>query len=132
MSPRHGTDPAGGAADARPGPAGGSRQLQQGFRAACPGPGRLPSADPLFPFTAGRLGSGANMSFDRDILRKLGGFDPAIGTGTVARGETTWLRSSRSSRPGSVWSTSPVRWCGIITGGTPLPWRGKPMATESG
>jgi len=43
-------------------------------------------ADPLFPFTAGRLGSGANMSFDRDILRKLGGFDPAIGTGTVARG----------------------------------------------
>ena len=43
-------------------------------------------ADPLFPFTAGRLGSGANMSFARDILRKLGGFDPAIGTGTVARG----------------------------------------------
>jgi GT2 family glycosyltransferase len=42
--------------------------------------------DPLFPFTAGRLGSGANMSFDRDALRKLGGFDPAIGTGTVARG----------------------------------------------
>ena len=42
--------------------------------------------DPLFPFTAGRLGSGANMSFDRDVLRELGGFDPAIGTGTVARG----------------------------------------------
>ena len=43
-------------------------------------------ADPLFPFTAGQLGSGANMSFDRDTLRKLGGFDPAIGTGTLARG----------------------------------------------
>ena len=42
--------------------------------------------DPLFPFTAGRFGSGANMSFDRDKLRDLGGFDPAIGTGTVARG----------------------------------------------
>ncbi len=43
-------------------------------------------ADPLFPFTAGRLGSGANMSFDRDKLRELGGFDPATGTGTIARG----------------------------------------------
>jgi GT2 family glycosyltransferase len=43
-------------------------------------------ADPLFPFTAGKLGSGANMSFDRDKLRAMGGFDPAIGAGTVARG----------------------------------------------
>jgi GT2 family glycosyltransferase len=43
-------------------------------------------SDPLFPFTVGQVGSGANMSFDRDTLRELGGFDPAIGTGTVARG----------------------------------------------
>jgi GT2 family glycosyltransferase len=43
-------------------------------------------ADPLFPFTTGRLGSGANMAFDRDTLRGLGGFDPAIGAGTLARG----------------------------------------------
>jgi len=43
-------------------------------------------ADPLFPFTTGRLGSGANMAFDRDALRGLGGFDPAIGAGTLARG----------------------------------------------
>lgn len=42
--------------------------------------------DPLFPFTAGRLGSGANMAFDTEILRGLGGFDPAIGVGTFARG----------------------------------------------
>jgi GT2 family glycosyltransferase len=42
--------------------------------------------DPLFPFNTGRLGSGANMSFDRDKLRAMGGFDPAIGTGTVASG----------------------------------------------
>lgn len=42
--------------------------------------------DPLFPFTAGRLGSGANMAFDTHILRRLGGFDPAIGVGTFARG----------------------------------------------
>lgn len=43
-------------------------------------------ADPLFPFTVGRLGSGANMSFDKLMLCELGGFDPAIGTGTIARG----------------------------------------------
>jgi GT2 family glycosyltransferase len=43
-------------------------------------------ADPLFPFNTGQLGSGANMSFDREMLRKLGGFDPAIGVGTFARG----------------------------------------------
>lgn len=43
-------------------------------------------ASPLFPFTTGQLGSGANMSFRRDRLRELGGFDPAIGAGTVARG----------------------------------------------
>jgi GT2 family glycosyltransferase len=42
--------------------------------------------DPLFPFTAGQLGSGANMSFDAAMLRAMGGFDQATGTGTVARG----------------------------------------------
>jgi GT2 family glycosyltransferase len=43
-------------------------------------------ADPLFPFRAGDLGSGANMAFDASLLRRLGGFDPAIGAGTFARG----------------------------------------------
>jgi len=43
-------------------------------------------ADPLFPFTVGKLGSGANMAFRADRLRELGGFDPATGTGTMARG----------------------------------------------
>jgi O-antigen biosynthesis protein len=42
--------------------------------------------DPLFPFTAGQFGSGANMSFDAEMLRAIGGFDQATGTGTVARG----------------------------------------------
>ena len=42
--------------------------------------------DPLFPFTAGQFGSGANMAFNSEVLRRLGGFDPAIGTGTFARG----------------------------------------------
>jgi GT2 family glycosyltransferase len=42
--------------------------------------------DPLFPYATGALGSGANMAFRADVLRAVGGFDPAIGTGTRARG----------------------------------------------
>ncbi|MEV3967570.1 glycosyltransferase family 2 protein [Streptomyces sp. NPDC050698] len=45
-----------------------------------------PPKDPLFPFAAGRFGSGTNMAFRTDTLRALGGFDPATGTGTPARG----------------------------------------------
>lgn len=45
-----------------------------------------PPGDPLFPFTAGQFGSGANMAFRTAALRRLGGFDPAMGTGTPARG----------------------------------------------
>jgi GT2 family glycosyltransferase len=42
--------------------------------------------DLLFPYAAGRFGSGANMAFRTDVLCALGGFDPALGTGTKARG----------------------------------------------
>jgi glycosyltransferase involved in cell wall biosynthesis len=42
--------------------------------------------DPLFPFTTGRLGSGANIAFDAAALRARGGFDTALGPGTWARG----------------------------------------------
>ncbi len=42
--------------------------------------------DPLFPFTAGQLGSGANMAFRTAALQEVGGFDPALGAGTLARG----------------------------------------------
>jgi glycosyltransferase involved in cell wall biosynthesis len=41
---------------------------------------------PLFPFTAGRFGSGANMAFRTDWLAAQGGFDPATGAGSPARG----------------------------------------------
>jgi hypothetical protein len=43
-------------------------------------------ADPLFPYTAGVFGSGANMAFRIDYLRRHRGFDPALGTGTIALG----------------------------------------------
>jgi Predicted glycosyltransferases len=48
--------------------------------------GHRPAEDRLFPFTMGRLGSGANMAFDAAQLRARGGFDTALGPGTVARG----------------------------------------------
>ncbi|MEI3854588.1 MULTISPECIES: glycosyltransferase family 2 protein [unclassified Ensifer] len=40
----------------------------------------------LFPFTAGQFGSGANMAFRASALRRVGGFDSALGAGTLARG----------------------------------------------
>ncbi len=42
--------------------------------------------DTFFPFTAGQLGSGANMAFATAVLTALGGFDNALGAGTLARG----------------------------------------------
>lgn len=34
---------------------------------------------PLYPFVPGRFGTGASMAFTSDFLRKVGGFDPALG-----------------------------------------------------
>jgi GT2 family glycosyltransferase len=45
-----------------------------------------PPDQPLFPYTAGYFGSGANMAFRTSVIRDLGGFDPVLGTGTRARG----------------------------------------------
>ncbi|HYI61121.1 MAG TPA: glycosyltransferase [Acidimicrobiales bacterium] len=42
--------------------------------------------DPLFPFAAGSFGSGANMAFATDVLRAMGGFDPALGAGSGSLG----------------------------------------------
>ena len=44
------------------------------------------SPGPLFPFAAGSFGSGANMAFSRRALEAMGGFDGALGAGTLARG----------------------------------------------
>ena len=61
-----------------------------------------PGDDPLFPFTAGRFGSGANMSFSASMLRDLGGFDPATGVGSPARGGDDLLAFFRAIATGHV------------------------------
>ena len=80
-------------------------------------------ADRRFPLATGQCGSGANMAFRADCLRRLGGFDPALGTGTTARGATIWPPSFTCWFPVSGSCTSPPRWCGTGTGITIRPWR---------
>lgn len=41
---------------------------------------------PLYPYTVGSYGSGANMAFSRRTLTALGGFDLALGPGTPTQG----------------------------------------------
>ena len=66
-----------------------------------------PPEDPLFPFTAGRFGSGANMAFRTALLRGLGGFDPATGTGTPARGGDDLLGFFRTLVAGATLAYQP-------------------------
>jgi glycosyltransferase involved in cell wall biosynthesis len=47
---------------------------------------RPPDGERVYPYAAGVFGSGANMAFRTSVLRGLGGFDPALGAGSRARG----------------------------------------------
>lgn len=42
--------------------------------------------NPLYPYTPGAFGSGANMAFRTSILRDIGGFDTILGAGSMALG----------------------------------------------
>jgi GT2 family glycosyltransferase len=44
------------------------------------------AADPLFPYTPGVVGSGANTVLHAEVARELGGFDTTLGAGTPAAG----------------------------------------------
>jgi GT2 family glycosyltransferase len=48
--------------------------------------GRNRVDSPLYPYSAGIFGSGANLAFRASTLRELGGFDPCLGAGTKAKG----------------------------------------------
>src|SRR3954453_22568229 len=48
--------------------------------------GSRPPGQPLYPYTAGVFGSGANMAFTASARRDIGGFDPALGTGSPPLG----------------------------------------------
>lgn len=43
-------------------------------------------SSPIFPFAAGEFGSGASTALRRDVGLAIGGFDTALGAGTVTRG----------------------------------------------
>lgn len=88
-----------------------------------------PPDDPLFPFTAGRFGSGANMAFRADVLRDMGGFDPATGVGTPRAAATTCSRSSAPSCAGTGSPTAPTRSSGTGTAPTTTPWPGRSAGT---
>ncbi|GAV45997.1 glycosyltransferase [Streptomyces acidiscabies] len=60
--------------------------FSKGFVPRTYDPAAPPADEPLFPFTAGRFGSGASMAFRTRVLREVRGFDPATGAGTLARG----------------------------------------------
>jgi len=43
-------------------------------------------SSPLYPYSAGLFGTGANFAVDRDLFVGLGGFDEALGAGSPAGG----------------------------------------------
>jgi GT2 family glycosyltransferase len=57
--------------------------MQRGFHRRVYKPGTW---NAFFPMGSGRFGAGVNLSLRRSALEKMGGFDPALDAGSVARG----------------------------------------------
>ncbi len=71
---------------------------------------RLPEAreaNPLLPYAAGCLGSGASIVMWTVVARELGGFDPALGPATLARGGEDLDLLARVLRTGYALSYDP-------------------------
>ena len=64
----------------------GNTTYDKGLRRRTFDTGSHRPGDPLFPYTSGVFGSGANMGFRTAYLQQQGGFDDALGTGTFAMG----------------------------------------------
>lgn len=60
------------------------------------------SSDPLYPYSAGVFGTGANIAVDRELLASLGGFDPVLGAGARTRGGEDLDMFVRVLRAGSA------------------------------
>jgi cellulose synthase/poly-beta-1,6-N-acetylglucosamine synthase-like glycosyltransferase len=56
----------------------------RGFTRAVFSPATARTQSPLYPLPP--FGTGGNMAFRRDVLKEVGGFDCALGAGTVTRG----------------------------------------------
>ncbi|WP_049976548.1 glycosyltransferase family A protein [Curtobacterium sp. B8] len=81
-----------------------------------------PPADlPLFPFSVGAFGTGANMSLRREAALELGGFDVALGPGTPARAGEDPDLFTRVLSPGGALAVSPPRSSGTSTAPTARP-----------
>ncbi|MHB8669982.1 MAG: glycosyltransferase family 2 protein [Acidimicrobiales bacterium] len=67
---------------------------------------------PLYPFSAGLFGTGANFAVDRELLEDLGGFDEALGAGSPAGGGEdldAFVRVLRAGRS-LVYEPSAIVW----------------------
>jgi GT2 family glycosyltransferase len=66
----------------------------------------------LFPFDAGRIGTGANFAVDRELIERIGGFDQALGAGSPTRGGEdldAFVRVLRAGRS-IVYEPSAIVW----------------------
>lgn len=75
--------------------------------------------EPMYPFDAGRFGSGANMAFRLEVFRKLGGFSTTLGPGTPTWGgedidlarRLVWAGHQLTYEPmAAVWHFHRRRW----------------------
>lgn len=67
---------------------------------------------PLYPFSAGIFGTGANFAVDRRLMLRIGGFDEALGAGSPAGGGEdldAFVRILRAGRP-LVYQPSALVW----------------------
>ena len=68
--------------------------------------------DAIYPYNAGRFGSGANVAFRADVLRSLGGFSEDLGAGTPAEGceDIDILRRVVTSESRLVYEPAAIVW----------------------
>lgn len=70
--------------------------------------GQPPDDDPLFPYTAGRFGSGNNVGYRRSSIRDIGAYDPVLGNGTPAHAGEDFELFLRIVRSGRVLTYQPA------------------------